>query len=110
MRCPDGRGGCWRVASCAPPPPCRAHAGAERNLYQSANRDGIRNPLRASLIGSGAIEKQVEVVLCRRLKTRGMSWHRPGAPTLQRLRGLKLHGDKDRDRKRRRLDQARQMA
>jgi hypothetical protein len=38
-------------------------------------------------------EKQMDVTLCRRLKTRGMSGLRSGAAALQRLRVLKLNGD-----------------
>jgi hypothetical protein len=64
--------------------------------YVRANAEGIRNLPRAGILGSGAIEKQVDVLVCRRLKTRGMSWYRPGAAALQRLRVLKANGDWDR--------------
>jgi hypothetical protein len=68
---------------------------ARANLlgYVATNAEGIRNLPRAPLVGSGAIEKQVDIVVCRRLKTRGMSWCRERAGTLQRLRVLKLNND-----------------
>jgi len=64
--------------------------------YVQANAEGIRNLPRAALWGSGAVEKQVDVLVARRLKTRGMSWYRRGAAALQRLRVLKANGDWDR--------------
>ncbi|MGH2670836.1 MAG: hypothetical protein ACRDH5_17280, partial [bacterium] len=71
--------------------------------YVAFNADGIRNLARSPVIGSGAVEKQVDVLLCRRLKTRGMSWFRPGAAALQRLRELKLNGEWEAHWKRRDL-------
>jgi hypothetical protein len=83
---------------------------ADLILYVTTNAQGIRNLPRAPLVGSGAIEKQVDVGLCRRLKTRGMSWFRPGAAALQRLRILKLNGDWEPYWNRRRAEQARRVA
>ncbi|MEK7330437.1 MAG: hypothetical protein AAB113_06500, partial [Candidatus Eisenbacteria bacterium] len=37
----------------------------------------------------------VDIVVARRFKARGMSWFRPGAAALQRLRELKLNGEWD---------------
>jgi hypothetical protein len=76
-----------------------AHTPEERERrqhlldYVAFNAEGIRNLARSPVIGSGPVEKQVDVLLCRRLKTRGMSWYRPGAAALQRLRELKLNGE-----------------
>jgi hypothetical protein len=64
--------------------------------YVALNAAGIRNLPAAGIWGSGAVEKQVDVLVCRRFKTRGMSWYRPGAAALQRLRVLKANGDWDR--------------
>ncbi len=85
-------------------------ARAQLLTYVTTNAEGIRNLPRAPLVGSGAIEKQVDVVVCRRLKTRGMSWYRDRAGTLQRLRVLKLNGDWDRHWARRAAQQARYAA
>lgn len=63
--------------------------------YVQTNAEGIRNLPRAAVWGSGAVEKQVDILVCRRFKTRGMSWFRPGAAALQRLRVLKANGDWD---------------
>ncbi|HWT78206.1 MAG TPA: UPF0236 family protein [Candidatus Methylomirabilis sp.] len=63
--------------------------------YVALNAAGIRNLPQAAIWGSGAVEKQVDVLVCRRFKTRGMSWYRPGAAALQRLRVLKANGDWD---------------
>lgn len=63
--------------------------------YVEANAEGIENLPRAGLWGSGPVEKQVDTIVCRRFKTRGMSWYRPGAAALQRLRVLKANGDWD---------------
>jgi len=63
--------------------------------YIQANAEGIRNLPRAAVWGSGPVEKQVDVLVARRLKTRGMSWYRRGAAALQRLRLLKANADWD---------------
>lgn len=64
--------------------------------YVEANAEGIRSLPRAPLWGSGPVEKQADVLVARRFKTRGMSWYRRGAAALQRLRVLKANGDWDR--------------
>ena len=70
-------------------------AEARRDLlpYVEANAEGIRNLPRSPVVGSSAVEKGVDVLVCRRLKTRGMSWERPGAAALQRLQVFKHNGD-----------------
>ncbi len=92
--------------------PTAERRAALRSLleYVAANADGLRNLPQAGLWGSGAVEKQVDTVVCRRFKTRGMSWHRAGAAALQRLRVLKLNGDWDAYWRRRRSELARWAA
>ncbi len=77
--------------------PTAEAAGSLRDLfaYVQANAEGIRNLPQVALRGSGAVEKQVDVLVARRLKTRGMSWYRRGAAALQRLRLLKANRDWD---------------
>jgi len=38
------------------------------------------------VVGSGAVEKNIELTIGRRLKGRGMSWSREGANNLLKLR------------------------
>lgn len=64
--------------------------------YVETNAAGIRTLLRAPVGGSGAVEKQVDVLGCCRFKTRGMNWYKPDAAALQRLRVLQASGDWDR--------------
>lgn len=47
-------------------------------------------------IGTGAIEKGGDIVICRRFKTRGMRWSRPGAEAVLQYRLLVLNDDWDR--------------
>jgi len=63
--------------------------------YGVLNREGIEHIPRAEAMGSGAVEKQVDVIVARRLKRRGMSWYRRGSAALLRLRLLKLNGEWD---------------
>ncbi len=63
--------------------------------YVVLNRNGIEHIPRAEAMGSGAVEKQVDVIVARRLKRRGMSWYRRGSAALLRLRLLKLNGEWD---------------
>jgi len=88
-----------------------AHAALRQLIeYVQTNAEGIRNLPRAPLWGSGAVEKQADVLVARRFKTRGMSWYRPGAAALQRLRLLKLNGDWDAYWEARQHELARQAA
>ena len=54
-------------------------------------RIGAREVL---VVGSGGIEKNIDLMLCRRFKGRGMSWSRAGAQNLLKLRLLR-HDRKD---------------
>jgi len=78
-------------------PTAETHATLRRLIeFVQTNAEGIRNLPQAGVFGSGAVEKQIDVLVARRFKTRGMSWYRPGAAALQRLRVLKANGDWDR--------------
>jgi len=46
-------------------------------------------------IGTGAIEKGGDLVICRRFKTRGMRWSRPGAEAVLQYRLLVLNNEWD---------------
>jgi hypothetical protein len=66
---------------------CRAVIG-----YVANNRTGIRNYRIVPLASSGPMEKACDIVVCRRFKTRGMSWFRRGVSHLLQLRLLRLNG------------------
>ena len=55
------------------------------------SRIGAREIL---VVGSGGVEKNIDLILCRRFKGRGMSWGRAGAQNLLKLRLLR-HDRKD---------------
>ena len=66
--------------------------------YLEENRDGIygsrslRDRIGARqvlVVGSGGVEKNIDLILCRRFKGRGMSWSRAGAQNLLKLRLLR---------------------
>ncbi len=57
--------------------------------YVDANRDGITSYARRGAQASSPIEKVMDVVIGRRLKAKGTSWHRPGADRILHLRVLK---------------------
>ena len=40
------------------------------------------------VVGSGGVEKNIDLILCRRFKGRGISWSRTGAQNLFKLRLL----------------------
>jgi hypothetical protein len=62
--------------------------------YVRENIDGIDNYRKAGILGSsGAMEKSVDVTVCRRFKKRGMSWMNPGLSSLLALKLLKLNGE-----------------
>jgi hypothetical protein len=66
----------------------------ELEVYVRNNVDGIWNWSKAGLLGSSAaIEKAVDVTICRRFKKRGMSWLKPGLSSLLALKLLKLNGE-----------------
>lgn len=76
---------------------------AQLHQYVSANEHGfygahrLRSRLSAearpvAVVGSGAIEKQQDLVICRRFKGQGMRWTRKGANRLLKLRLRELEG------------------
>ena len=60
------------------------------------NRQGIANYRIVPLASSGPMEKAVDLVVCRRFKSRGMSWFRQGVSHLLHLKLLRLNGSWDR--------------
>jgi hypothetical protein len=70
---------------------CRSVIG-----YVTNNRRGIANYRVVPLASSGPMEKAVDLVVCRRFKTRGMSWFRQGVSALLHLKLLRLNGTWDR--------------
>jgi len=61
-------------------------------LYGSRSLRGQVAAQKVLVVGSGAIEKNIEVVIGRRFKGRGMSWSRRGAHHLLKLRLMVLDG------------------
>jgi hypothetical protein len=64
--------------------------------YVSNNRRGIANYRIVPLASSGPMEKAVDITICRRFKSRGMSWFRRGVSALLHLKLLRLNGGWDR--------------
>jgi hypothetical protein len=64
--------------------------------YVEGNRRGIANYRIIPLASSGPMEKGVDITICRRFKSRGMSWFRKGISHLLHLRLLRLNGTWDR--------------
>lgn len=64
--------------------------------YVTNNRRGIANYRIVPLASSGPMEKGVDITICRRFKTRGMSWFRRGVSHLLHLKLLRLNGTWDR--------------
>ena len=73
--------------------------------YVRANRIGITNYRLVPLASSGPMEKAIDILASRRLKSRGMSWRRPGAHHMVRLRLLRLNNHWDEYWNRRRASQ-----
>lgn len=63
--------------------------------YIRANAEGIENYARTDLFGSGSVEKAVDVLVSRRLKCRGMSWLKPGALGILKLKLLRFNNEWD---------------
>lgn len=63
--------------------------------YIRSNAEGIENYTRTDLFGSGSVEKAVDVIVSRRLKCRGMSWLKPGALGILKLRVLRYNNEWD---------------
>ena len=60
--------------------------------YVTNNARGIANYRIVPLASSGPMEKGVDITICRRFKTRGMSWFRRGVSHLLHLKLLRLNG------------------
>lgn len=71
--------------------------------YIEANMDNIwaidsltgSIPKELAKVGSGAVEKNIDIAIARRFKLRGMSWSKEGASNLLSLRLLYLNKDFD---------------
>ena len=63
--------------------------------YVRSNAEGIQNYKKVGILGSGAVEKTVDILVARRFKLRGMSWFDRNAAKLLRLRLLKINGEWD---------------
>ena len=61
--------------------------------YIRSNADGIENYKKVGIVGSGAVEKTVDILVARRFKLRGMSWYEKNAAKMLRLRLLKINGE-----------------
>jgi len=72
--------------------------------YVRSNRIGIQNYRLVPEASSGPMEKAIDILASRRLKSRGMSWRRPGADHMIRLRLLRLNKDWNRYWDQRRAD------
>lgn len=59
------------------------------------SRRGITNYRIVPLASSGPMERGADITICRRSKTRGMSWFRRGASRLLHLELLRLNGTWD---------------
>jgi hypothetical protein len=56
--------------------------------YEEARRQGIS-------IGSGSADKAGDIVICRRMKLRGMRWSRHGSDAVENVRIMVLNGEWD---------------
>ncbi|MDY0088483.1 MAG: UPF0236 family protein [Coriobacteriia bacterium] len=83
--------GALAVLRAARPSPEREEAWRSLLTYLRNNAAGIANYTRTDLFGSGCVEKAVDVVISRRFKLRGMSWLRPGAQGMVKLRMLRYN-------------------
>lgn len=57
--------------------------------YVHSNLEGIRNYRKYAFVGSGPVEKTTDIVICRRFKTRGVSWFKSGAANLNPTQAFK---------------------
>lgn len=63
--------------------------------YIERNRDGIwydEARKQGISIGSGSVDKAGDIVICRRMKLRGMRWNRNNADAVQNIRIMVLNG------------------
>jgi hypothetical protein len=83
--------GAIRVLRAASPTPDRDEAYRKLLFYIRRNALGIENYTRTDLFGSGCVEKAVDVLISRRFKLRGMSWLKPGAQGMVKLKVLRYN-------------------
>jgi len=68
------------------------------SAYISRNREGIwyEEAIRQGIsIGSGSADKAGDIVICRRMKLRGMRWSRHGSDAVENVRIMVLNGEWD---------------
>ena len=58
-------------------------------IYGSRNLKSKVGAKEVLVVGSGGVEKNMDLILCRRFKGRGKSWSRAGAQNLLKLRLLR---------------------
>ena len=58
-------------------------------IYGSRNLKSKVGAKEVPVVGSGGVKKNIDLILCRRFKGRGMSWSRAGAQNLLKLRLLR---------------------
>jgi hypothetical protein len=83
--------GAIEVLRAARPAPDRAEESRKLLYYIRNNALGIENYVRTDLFGSGCVEKAVDILISRRFKLRGMSWLRPGAQGMVKLKVLRYN-------------------
>lgn len=83
--------GAIRVLRAARPVPEREESWRSLLYYIRSNALGIENYTRTDLFGSGCVEKAVDVLISRRFKLRGMSWLKPGAQGMVKLKVLRYN-------------------
>ena len=66
--------------------------------YIERNREGIwysEAKTKGISIGSGTADKAGDILICRRMKLRGMRWSRKGADSVLNIRILVVNGEWD---------------
>ncbi|MBD3181727.1 hypothetical protein GF312_05505 [Candidatus Poribacteria bacterium] len=75
-----------------------ARGSFQLSVYIERNREGIwyeEAKRQVISIGSGSVDKAGDIVICRRMKLRGMSWSREGADAVENIRIIVLNGKWD---------------
>lgn len=83
--------GAVRILKATAPAFEREEAWRKLLFYVRSNALGIENYVRTDLFGSGCVEKAVDVLISRRFKLRGMSWLKPGAQGMVKLKVLRYN-------------------
>jgi len=83
--------GAIRVLRATTPAPDRHKAWHKLLYYIRRNALGIENYVRTDLFGSGCVEKAVDILISRRFKSQGMSWLKPGAQGMVKLKVLRYN-------------------